>query len=67
MFEKYASADEGVIFLNYNTEFQNRHELFFDPIHLNPMGQEAVTQRLGRDLQRILTDANHSKVSSATR
>jgi hypothetical protein len=67
MFKKYASDNEGVYFLNYNSEFQGRHELFFDPIHLNPKGQQVITQRLGRDLQRILTDANHGTEASAAR
>jgi hypothetical protein len=50
----YAAGDSGVTFLNYNPAFAHRHDLFYDPIHLNPEGQKQVTARLAGDLKRIL-------------
>jgi hypothetical protein len=52
MFEHYAGQDKGVMFLNYNPMYAERAELFYDPVHLNAKGREAVTQTLIRDLQR---------------
>lgn len=52
----YAARDGGVTFLNYNLEFDHRHELFYDPIHLNPKGQKQVTARLAADLKRVLDE-----------
>jgi hypothetical protein len=50
LFEQYAAGDKGVIYRDYNGEFEKRHELFYDPIHLNPAGQKAVTARLSVDI-----------------
>jgi len=41
-----AAAHDGVTFLDYNTGLESRHELFFDPIHMNAAGQAIVSQRL---------------------
>jgi hypothetical protein len=54
-FESYAAADPGVTFLNYNLDLASRHELFYDPIHMNPAGQKVVTERLIVDLEAILS------------
>jgi hypothetical protein len=54
MFEDYAARNEGVYFLDYSKEYESRHDLFFDPIHMNPKGQVVVTERLAGDLKRIL-------------
>jgi hypothetical protein len=59
IFQSYAAADAGVTFLNYNLGFENRHELFFDSIHLNPRGRDVVTDRLAVDLTRLLGN-NHA-------
>ena len=53
--EGYAAADSGVIFLDYNKDMQSRHELFFDPVHMNPAGRAAVTERLATDLRPVLS------------
>lgn len=37
--------------LNYIEPFSHDHSLFFDPIHLNPKGQEMVTKELIKDLK----------------
>lgn len=52
----FAPADSGVVFLNYNPEFETRHELFRDPIHLNRDGQREITARLARDLKEVLCE-----------
>ena len=57
-FESYAAADSGITFLNYNLELAGRHELFYDPIHMNPEGQRVVTDRLATDLAAILARYN---------
>lgn len=49
-----AATNSSVVFLDYNSEFQSRHDLFFDSIHLNREGQRAVTARLCEDLRRCL-------------
>ena len=54
MFDDYAKQNEGVIFLNYNAEYADRAELFYDPIHLNYKGRQAVTQTLVRDLRGLV-------------
>ena len=61
-FESYAAADSGVVFLNYNKELASRHELFFDPIHMNPAGQEVVTRKLIGDLCAILGHSHNGVV-----
>jgi len=33
-------------FADFNPELSNRYELFADPIHLNPLGQKVVTDKL---------------------
>ena len=53
-FEALAATNPAARFLDYNAELQSRHELFFDPIHMNPAGQKELTDRLARDLARIL-------------
>jgi len=46
MFQQYADKDPGVMFLNFNPEYDHRYELFFDPTHLNRKGQLLVTDDL---------------------
>lgn len=55
LLEAYAAKDKGITFLNYNSALSHRHELFYDPIHLNPEGQRIVTERLADDIKSILT------------
>lgn len=45
-FRLLAGSSPLVDYLDLNPEFSGRYELFFDPIHLNPEGQKAVTARL---------------------
>ena len=46
----FANPDQGVWLLDYNADYAARHELFFDPVHLNVAGQAVITERLAQDL-----------------
>jgi len=61
MLQDRAARSEKVTFLDYNPVFSHRHELFYDPIHLNPQGQRLVTERLAQDLKRILGQMPHGE------
>ncbi len=37
------SQHPNVMFIDANSAFESRHELFIDPLHLNPKGQEVTT------------------------
>jgi len=54
MLSNYAGTNSSIVFLNYNAVFQDRHDLFRDPIHLNRDGQREVSARLAGDLKRYL-------------
>jgi hypothetical protein len=54
MFREFSAKYDRVTFLDYCPAFAHRHELFYDPIHLNPQGRWLVTERLAKDLKRIL-------------
>ena len=41
-----ASRHPNVTFIDANSTFESRHELFVDPLHLNPQGQMEVTKFL---------------------
>jgi hypothetical protein len=56
LFRGFATRS-GVVFLDYNRDYERCHEFFFDPIHLNPAGQKVVTARLAEDLQKVLGKA----------
>lgn len=38
---------------DFNTQYSDKQELFFDPIHLNPKGQTIITQKLIQRLNHI--------------
>lgn len=49
----YQSLDEKsekVTFLNYCTDYEEQHNLYFDPIHLNRNGQILITQKCIEDI-----------------
>lgn len=54
VFTSFASTNSDIVFLNYNPQFEARHELFFDPLHLNRDGQREFTKQLVRDLEPAL-------------
>lgn len=53
-FRRYAAADPGIVFLDYNRDYEGRHDYFFDAIHMNANGQRVVTFRLGKDLKPLI-------------
>jgi len=63
LFRGYAASNTNVIFLNYNEALQSRHELFWDPTHLNREGQKEVTARLAEDLKRFLNRPMTSEIN----
>lgn len=54
IFAQCTATNSRVAFLDYNKELQSRHELFYDPIHMNRLGQQEVTERLAMDLKPFL-------------
>lgn len=38
---------------DYNPEYSNQYNLFFDPIHLNPIGQKVITDQIIQDFKAI--------------
>jgi hypothetical protein len=57
IFAQCAATNSQVALLDYNKELQGRHELFYDPIHMNRQGQGEVTKRLATDLKPFI--GNH--------
>ena len=52
----FADPDNGVWLLDYNPDYASRHDLFYDPIHLNVYGQVEITRRLGQDIVALQGD-----------
>lgn len=57
LFTSFASTNSDIVFLNYNPQFEARHELFFDSVHLNREGQREITAQLVRDLELVFTNS----------
>jgi hypothetical protein len=51
LFAELAAEDPGVVYLEYLEGYAERHELFYDPIHLNREGQRMLTRHLAADLR----------------
>ena len=51
VFEELEDRCQHVTFLDYNDFYSHDYSLFFDPIHMNPKGQQEVTKRLIKDLK----------------
>jgi hypothetical protein len=65
IFNDIAAADPNVYFLDYNRDYEHRHELFYDLRHLNGDGNAVVTGRLIADLRRLSALAvNDSRFST---
>jgi len=54
MLKNYEAKYPNIHFLEYNSIFAHRHELFNDPIHLNHRGQQEVTEKLIEDIKKYL-------------
>ena len=52
--KEHCDREKRVVLLDYNPVYSHCHELFADPIHLNPKGQKVVCEALGKDLKKIL-------------
>lgn len=52
-FQKLATSNPSVYYWDYNQDYSNQYRLFFDPIHLNPEGQQAVTKKLISDFKKL--------------
>ena len=46
IFINFTKKYDNVDFVNFLEPFSHQHELFFDPIHLNPKGQSVITDTL---------------------
>lgn len=46
IFQTYAESNPLVEYWDFNPEYDRDYSIFFDPIHLNPKGQELITRRL---------------------
>lgn len=53
IFQDLARSHPKVHFIDYNRDYEHRHELFYDPRHLNAEGNRIVTRRLIDDLRRL--------------
>lgn len=54
IYDQIAKDQPRVSFLNYNSDLEKDHSLFYDPRHLNEKGNGIVTSRLLKDLAFIL-------------
>ncbi len=55
MFRQVAEERAGVIYLDYQQAYGSRHELFWDPVHLNREGQRVVTRELADFLSKKMS------------
>jgi hypothetical protein len=53
IFSDLARDNNHVIFLDYNKDYESRHDLFYDLRHLNEDGNAVITGRLIEDLKRL--------------
>lgn len=53
-FRSLAQDNPSLFYFEYLKSWEYKHEYFFDPIHLNPEGQEAFTDSLAKDLNRLI-------------
>ncbi len=61
----FSAQFNNVTFLDYNPLFAQRYQLFYDPVHLNPYGQQLVTEKLIHDLKLILGPERNPRVYPA--
>lgn len=52
-FQEKAAACSLIHYWDMNPQFSDKYELFFDPIHLNPEGQHAVTNQIIKNTEYI--------------
>jgi hypothetical protein len=54
VFRDLSAADPGIVYLDLSREYESRHELFYDAIHVNATGQARVTERVAEAVRRIM-------------
>lgn len=64
VFRDVAGKNDKVVFLDYNRDYQHRHEWFYDLRHLNGEGNEIVTGRLIADLKRLFWEGGERRSSA---
>jgi lysophospholipase L1-like esterase len=55
---QYAGLNPNVYFLDYTQPLSDQHQWYFDPNHLNPMGQAAATELLIKDIKALRESNN---------
>jgi hypothetical protein len=50
MFHEYAANGNRVHFIDYNPAYEHKYEFFFDEVHLNRLGRDALSRNLVQDL-----------------
>ncbi len=53
MLQEYADKYDNVHFLDYNPLLEDQYDLFYDPVHLGPKGNEVVTEMVSKDLKQL--------------
>lgn len=53
IYKDLAAANELVEYWDFNPDFSANYSIFYDPIHLNPKGQEMITAALIKRLKRL--------------
>ena len=53
MLQSYADRYDNVYFFDYNPEFEDQYDIFYDPVHLNPKGNELITKKVVEDLKQL--------------
>jgi len=64
LFRSLAARDPGILFLDYSSAFESRYDLFYDTIHLNAEGQQALTKELAARLRGFLQENTAMSLSS---
>lgn len=52
-FEDKTTSSSLIYYWDMNPEYADKYEIFFDPIHLNPTGQEITTNRLIKNIMNL--------------
>jgi hypothetical protein len=50
LYKEYANSNKMVEYIDFNPGYSSDYSIFYDPIHLNPKGQELLTEELIKKL-----------------
>lgn len=53
-FQEKADSSSLIYYWDFNSQYSTQYELFFDPIHLNPLGQRIITKQLIDRITKII-------------